>query len=230
VRRRPARRRPRRRGACWPADRAAWRPGGTAALVGRAHALPDRRGRSTASARRSRPERMVTCDLVFRLRAPARVGCRGCEARLPQGMTRRWACRSWSQRGAPRGAGRRAAPSGTCHGSRVAGRVRGCSLCRRTASRCGSGRRPAAGTDRPDDEGKRHCVPRTTRPRGRARTGVMGSGIAVAFARGRRGVTVIGRRQAFREACAAFAREDIAALHQAGPGCWSRATSWPACP
>jgi 3-hydroxybutyryl-CoA dehydrogenase len=47
-------------------------------------------------------------------------------------------------------------------------------------------------------------------------TGIMGSGIAVAFARGRRDVTVIGRRQASLDACAASVRRDVATLHEAG--------------
>jgi 3-hydroxybutyryl-CoA dehydrogenase len=47
-------------------------------------------------------------------------------------------------------------------------------------------------------------------------TGIMGSGIAVAFARGRRDVTVIGRRQGSLDACAASVRRDVATLHAAG--------------
>jgi 3-hydroxybutyryl-CoA dehydrogenase len=46
-------------------------------------------------------------------------------------------------------------------------------------------------------------------------TGIMGSGIAVAFARGRRDVTVIGRSEASLSACSASARRDIHTLHEA---------------
>jgi 3-hydroxybutyryl-CoA dehydrogenase len=46
-------------------------------------------------------------------------------------------------------------------------------------------------------------------------TGIMGSGIAVAFARGGRDVTVIGRREASVAACEAAVRRDIATLHEA---------------
>jgi 3-hydroxybutyryl-CoA dehydrogenase len=45
-------------------------------------------------------------------------------------------------------------------------------------------------------------------------TGIMGSGIAVAFARGRRDVTVIGRRETSLDACAASVRRDLVALHE----------------